>query len=138
MALNLMLWLTMRINIGIVDGGGRVAMSGFPLPWFRSTVMGTGGIDVSILFFLFDFAVYAWVTHLLMTRWGFASAPRDTHVYLLCALCVIALTPVAGALLMAFAWDDWSSLMWLPWSGWDGKAPNISWAHGLPPFTPQR
>jgi hypothetical protein len=131
MALNLMLWVSLRIDINLVDGGGHVALSGFPVPWYRSTLMGTSGIDVSLPLFLFDLAAYFMVLRFAANRYLFPKLESHKYRPFVAILFLVAVLPPLSSLSLAYFLDGWSSLILLPWEGWDGTEIYFRLAHGL-------
>jgi hypothetical protein len=131
LALNLMLWVTLRIDINLVDGGGHVALSGFPVPWYRSTLMGTSGIDVSLPFFLLDLAAYFLIIRLQANQFLLPKLENHKYRSFFAITLLVAVLPPLSSLLLAFFFDSWSSLLLLPWDGWDGTEIYFRLTHGL-------
>ncbi len=135
LALNLMLWVTLRLDVKIIDGGV-VALSGFPLPWYRSSVMGTGDIEISIPLFLIDFIFYCAVAGLMLRLLAKQFSALKSQHSVVVALLVFMLVPVVVNMTLRFVGGDWSGWVLLPWDGWDGSVSRAYLAHGVGSFTP--
>lgn len=130
---NLVLWPILRIGITLADGG-EIAVSGFPIPWYASSVMGTGDVNVSVIFFLVNLAVYSGIIHFFCNDFLVRNMRvRARRISFACSLFVLLLPP-AIALISKFIFGDWSGFVFLPWDGWDGHVNNVYMTHGVASF----
>jgi hypothetical protein len=134
-AMNLVFWPVIKIDIHLLDGGP-VALSGFPFPWYRSSVMGTGDLEISLLFlavnfFLWWFLVSFCVGKFSIAHWG--EAKRKTLLVFLVAL----FAPVFVSFVSLFLLGDWSDFLLFPWEGWNGRIYDVYLSHGLKSANPR-
>jgi hypothetical protein len=135
-ALNHMLWFTLRQD-RINSDGVVIAVSGFPFSWYRSSVMGTGDVQVSLIMFVLNLLVYWFLAGFFI---GLLAKRIELGARLTTVLTIGSLAfvlPVLGAFLVRLALGDWSSFVFVPWEQSDGNTIRSYWVHGLQSFNPK-
>jgi hypothetical protein len=129
LSLNLMLWLIVSYEIRLADGES-IAVSGFPIPWRASSVMGTGDVSVSLPLFLLDFLILLLAIEII-DRLFFRQRTDSGGLSAAAVLLLFLLFPPAIALGARFILGDWSGWVLWPWEGWTGHIESVYLSHGL-------
>jgi hypothetical protein len=135
LGLNFMLWPVLRFDIRLPDGES-LAISGFPIPWYSSSVMGTGDINISVVIFLVDFFIILGTIEIVSKFLLTQQLENNSTKKIVSILLFILIFPPLLALASKVIFGDWSGFVFLPWDGWNWKIESVYLSHGLASFNP--